>query len=450
MSDKNYFSTKKLLYSLFALVFVQNAFVLSVAGGTFKWYEIISVLLLFYLMFCVKKLVVNKITVLLLLLFVISPIVSDCYAILMKPFETEVYQLYNSRFPEAQGSLRCNFAFSTVYSLILSLGVFSILYFVVNSSFLYQHHQKVTRFFIYSGTVVAFYSLYQFFGITFLGLPDLVPSFFDGRNFRGSVGNHRAGGFSIEPGSYVFIQSIVVLYLIFGKNYLSKKRRNRLLFINVLALLCTLSSSMVVFFGVFGFYIVFFSKNRIARLICIFFVVLMIIIFPILNEATNNLLQYVFITKIQNFVSSPKNTLDSGAMRAFTNGIGYKIFHAHPMFGCGFGNSFFYMPVYEFDMGIRSWGERLNASSVPQNNFSKILAEQGFFGIIPFILLFGYSIKSFYRYRTDNICLMYLIITFLLLGFNFTAGVYLTNLFIWLNLALGLNYIKHKYGNINL
>ena len=446
MPQYNYLSTKKLLYSLFALVFVQNAFVLSVAGGTFKWYELVSILLLFYLAFCAQRVVIDKISVLFLLLFVISPIVSDFYAILMKPFEAELYQLYYTRFPEAQGSLRCNFIFSTIYSLSLSLGVFSILYFVINSSYLYQNHQKVTRFFIYSGTIVAFYSLYQFFGITFLGLPDLVPSFLDGRNFRGAVGNHRAGGFSIEPGSYVCIQSIVVLYLIFGKNYLPKKRRNRLLFVNVLALLLTLSSSMVVFFGVLGFYIVFFSKNRIAKGFCVFLVILMIVIFPILNKATNNLLQYVFITKLQNFVSSPNNTLDSGAMRAFTNGIGYKIFHAHPLFGCGFGNSFFYMPVYEFDMGIRVWGEKLNASVTPQNNFSKILAEQGLFGVIPLILLFVYSINRFYKNRKDNICLMYLMISLLLMGYNFTAGVYLTNLFIWLNLALGLNYVKYRYG----
>ena len=84
MPQYNYLSTKKLLYSLFALVFVQNAFVLSVAGGTFKWYELVSILLLFYLAFCAQRVVIDKISVLFLLLFVISPIVSDFYAILMK------------------------------------------------------------------------------------------------------------------------------------------------------------------------------------------------------------------------------------------------------------------------------------------------------------------------------------------------------------------------------
>lgn len=445
MLQRSYLSTKKLLYSLFALIFFQNAFVFSVAGGTLKWYELASILLLFYLMFCVKRMIVDKVFILLLLLFVVSPIISDICSFVIKPFDEDVYQLYYFRFPEAKTSLRCNFIFSTIYSLMLSLGVFAILYFVINSDYLYRYHQKVTKFFIYTGTVVAFYSLYQFFGITFLGLPDFVPAFLDGRNFRGAIGNHRAGGFSIEPGSYVFIQSIVVLYLIVGKNYFSNRKRKKLLVINIIALLLTLSSSMVVFFGIFGFYIIFFSKNRIARVLCIFFIISLIIIFPVLNEATNNLLQYIFITKLQNFISSPNNTLDSGAMRAFTNGIGYKIFKSYPLFGCGFGNSFFYMPLYEHDMGIQIWGERLNASSIPQNNFSKILAEQGLFGIIPFILLFMYSIRKFYKYRKDNICLTYLIITLLLLGYNFTVGVYLTNLFIWLNLALGLNYMKHRY-----
>lgn len=445
-TNNKYFENKKLLYLLFSLIFFQNAFVFSIAGGTIKWYELVSLLIMLYFLFCTKKIEFNKTSILILLIFVISPLISDIYSIITRPFEKEVYDLYYNRFPEARTSLRCNYIFSTVYSLFLTLGVFATLYFLVNSEYIYKNQKNVTRFFIYSGTIVALYSLYQFIGISFLGLPDLVPSFLDGRNFRGEYGNHRAGGFSIEPGSYVFIQSIVVVYLIFGNNFFPRKKRNILLIINFLSLLFTLSSSMVIFFGVFVLYLIFFSKNKIARCICIIFIILLISIFPILNKATNNLLSYVFITKLQNFVSSPSNTLDSGATRAFTNGIGYKIFMSHPLFGCGFGNSFFFMPVYEFEMGIKVWGERLAPSVTPQNNFSKILAEQGIFGILPFLTLFIYLIRKFYIHRKDNICLMYLIISLVLFGYNLIAGVYLTNLFIWLNLGLGMNYLKYKYG----
>ena len=445
----NYLKTRKLLYILFGLVFLQSAFVISIAGGTFKWYEIISFLLLVYLFFFTKKIQINKISFLLLLLFVLSPIISDLYSCIIKPFERDVYRLYYSRFPEAQKSLRCNFIFSTVYSLSLSLGVFSILYFLINSSYIYNHQEKVTKLFIYCGTIVAIYSLYQFFAISFLGLPDIVPSLLDHRNFKGEFGNHRVGGFSIEPGSYIFIQSIVVITLIFERKIFSRSKRFVFIIINVLALLFTMSSSIIIFFCVIVIYILIFSKNRFARWCCILGICLSILVYPLLNNLTNNTLKYTFITKLHNYTSYTGHTLDSGAMRAFTKRIGYRIFFDHPLFGCGFGNSFFYMPLYEYDMGIEIWGERLNPSMTPQNNFSKILAEQGIFGIISFLLFFYYSIKEFYKYREDKMCLMYLIISILLLGYNFTGGVYLTNLFIWLNLGLGLNYRKYKYGKTN-
>ena len=104
------------------------------------------------------------------------------------------------------------------------------------------------------------------------------------------------------------------------------------------------------------------------------------------------------------------------------------------------------MHRYEFSSGIVVWGEQLSATSTPQNNFSKILAEQGVFGIIPFLLFFFFTIKKMFKYaKFDRKVLTYLVITLCVLLFNFSAGLYLTNLFIWLNIALGLNYISHKY-----
>lgn len=444
MYHVNLLQNKRILCSLFMLIFFQNAFVLSIAGGSIKWYELASILVLFYLLISITKLKMDRISLLLFLLFVMSPIVSDVYSLCMKSFEKDVYVLYFQRFPHAVKSLRTNYSFSMIYSLVLSLGCFAVLYFIIHSDYLFVQYKKVVKYFLYTGTVVGLYSLYQFFGMGFLGYPDIVPSLLDARNYRGAAG-HRAGGFSIEPGAYVVIQSIVVLYLIIDKSLFSRQKRKFLLTINLLALLCTLSSSMLIFFFSLGIYLFFFSKNRIARCLYICVFIILVLVFPVANRATDNLLQYVFITKIQNFVSHPNNTLDSGAMRGFTNGIGYKIFKLHPFIGCGFGNSFFYMPVYEYEMGIEVWGERLNASSTPQNNVSKILAEQGLLGFIPFIIFFICSIKRFFLHRTDTTAVLYFVITLFIFLCNFIAGVYLSNMFLWLNIALGLNYITHKY-----
>lgn len=434
---------KNILFISFGLIFFQNAFVLSIAGGSFKWYELLSLLVLFIFFLSVNQITFTRELLCLFILFVVSPIISDIFFFLNDYVSN--MQLYQERFPLAASSVRCDPVFSTFYSLILSLGCFASLYFVIRSNALYNRYYRVVRCFLYIGTLVSIYSIYQFIGIGILGLPDIIPFFLDARNYKG--GQYRSGGFSIEPGSYVVIQSIVVCYFLFHDVIMQKTIWNLFLIINVLSLIMTLSSSLLVPCLVFTIIFLFYSRNFISKTLAFMSIVILVVLAFMINKfAENNILYYTFVLKVSNFIFGTNNTLDSGAYRAFTNKLGLKIFSSYPFFGCGFGNSFFFMHRYEFSSGIVAWGEQLSATSTPQNNFSKILAEQGVFGIIPFLLFFFFTIKKMFKYaKFDRKVLTYLVITLCVLLFNFSAGLYLTNLFIWLNIALGLNYISHKY-----
>ena len=433
---------KNILFILFGLIFFQNAFVLSIAGGSLKWYELLSLIVLFVLFVSVNKISFTRELLCLFILFVISPIISDIF-FFFNDYALNV-QLYQERFPEAASSVRCDPLFSTFYSLMLSLGCFAVLYFVIRSNALYNRYYRVVRCFLYIGTLVSIYSIYQFIGIGMLGLPDIIPFFLDARNYKS--GQYRSGGFSIEPGSYVVLQSIVVCYFLFHDVIIRKTFWNLFLTINILSLVMTLSSSLLVPCLVFTIIFLFYSHGFVSKTLIIMLLIILAVLAFVINEFTENILYYTFVLKVSNFISAPNNTLDSGAYRAFTNKLGLKIFSSYPFWGCGFGNSFFFMHHYEFSSGIVAWGEKLSATTAPQNNFSKMLAEQGMFGIIPFLLFFFFAIKKILKYaKCDRNVLTYLVITLCVLLFNFGAGLYLTNLFIWLNIALGLNYINHKY-----
>ncbi|MCF0116901.1 MAG: hypothetical protein HUJ61_02495, partial [Bacilli bacterium] len=66
---------------------------------------------------------------------------------------TEIIQLYYSRFPYAKLSIRCNPFFSSVYSLILSIGCFAVAYFVDNRVELYVIGSARATFLLNDGSL---------------------------------------------------------------------------------------------------------------------------------------------------------------------------------------------------------------------------------------------------------------------------------------------------------
>ncbi len=55
------------------------------------------------------------------------------------------------------------------------------------------------------------------------------------------------------------------------------------------------------------------------------------------------------------------------------------------LIGVGPGNSALFMWKYEKFFHILAWGERVTASSSPQNSYVQILADYGIVGMISFV-----------------------------------------------------------------
>jgi O-antigen ligase len=229
--------------------------------------------------------------------------------------------------------------------------------------------------------------LYQFVGINLLGLPDVIPSIIDYRNFKDQ--GARVTGFSIEPGTYVIMVAWICLYLTFLPKIFSNKRTKILLILNYSVLILTFSTALIAFFlsiiVINLFFMNFFNK---IKFIFAGIVVVTIIIFLLNYFGLLEIFQYVLQYKVENFFRLSTHTLDSGAMRSYTSRLGLEVFKDYPLFGVGAGNSYYFMWLHEFDLGITRWGETLSGSLAPQNAHAKILAERGLFGYLFFILFY--------------------------------------------------------------
>jgi hypothetical protein len=433
----NYLYSRSILTSLFCFIFFQQVFVLNI-GGSFKIYEMLGILLIF-IWFLEKKHTMTPQIISLFFFFCISPVLSNVLFILFSDIAG-----YYERFPDAKSSWRYNKNFTIFYTTILCIMNFCIANLVISSRYIYNNRDKIIKLFIITGTAIAIYSLYSFFCVGLFGFPDLFPAFIDARNRPPEKGLLRVSGFCDEPGSYVIIQTICVYYLMFYKKLFKKNINKLFLIINLITIFLTISSALLVMFGGFIFYVFCLSKkndktykNRIYIIIFLLFIVCLGLY---INNLTNGLMKYFFLDKIQNFFKSPTNTLDSGAMRAYTSRLGIKVFEDNILFGSGAGCSNYFLYKYEYTFGITSWGERLSKSIYPQNNHSKILAEQGLFGYVSFLCFFISTFFIFFKYKKDDFIKVHILI--LVSIFIFNSVIYpSTNLYLWLNIYLGLNSI---------
>jgi hypothetical protein len=433
LNNSNKYSYDKILIALFCFVFLQQVFILNF-GGSLKIYEILGILLIFV---CIKqneKYITTQLMYL-FFFFCISPIISDIFFLLFADTSDYYY-----RFPDARYSLRTNEIFTIIYMLLLCLFNYCIANLIITSEFVYVNRNKIIKIFIITGTCISIYNLYAFFGVGILGLPDIIPSFLEHRNSPPAKGFLRVAGFSDEPGSYIVIQTPCLYYLIFYRKIFKKEMEFVLLLINGISILLTLSSSLLITFSGLVFYMLFLSPYRIDRLRICLLSIFLLFLFLIVDSNTNGLMTYYFITKIKNFIAKPNNTLDSGAMRAYTSLLGIEVFKENPLFGCGVGCSNYFLYKYEYSLGITSWGERLGKLIYPMNNHAKILAEQGLFGYFFFLLFFISTFFIFIKNRHELFIKVHLVILVSMFLF-FMIIQPSTNLYMWLNIYLGLNSI---------
>lgn len=431
---------------MFILIFYQQVLVLNI-GGSFKSYELIaSVFLIFWLS---KLKIYSKYCAVLFLFFVISPIPGNLFFLI-----NEEKFFYYNRFPEASDITRFNMSIAPVIVYFYYLICFAAVNIIVGSRKVFEQHVVIVRWFVISGTIVSIYSLYGLIFVNLLGFPDLVPSIIDYRNSNPDT-QSRVTGFSAEPGTYVFCVSWILIYLFFFKGLFSKRILFTLILINTLVLFLTLSSLILAFVLSILVYTLCFEKFKYRLYMVASLSIGGCILYLTLSELIGaDLVEYYFLGKIAEFFSSPNNTFNSGSFRAYTSLLGLELFKEFPIFGIGGGNSYFLMWKNEHNMGIEAFGQIIDYSTAPQNSHAKILAELGFFGYFLFISFFFMLLRSIAKGIKDakargvktnesyiyKVAFIGVLMTFLMLFSIYPEY----SLFLWINIALVLNYIFWK------
>lgn len=429
----------RLLLIIFITIFYQQVFVINV-GGSFKIYEIVALLLLIIFFATTQKKIYSKESLMLFLFFILLPPIGTI-SNLFNP----VYEGYYQRFPEAANSLRFNRWFAAPMIYLYYIFNWIVINYIIGSNLIYINRLKIVRLFVYSGSIVAFYALYGKFLINGHGFPDLIPGFLDYRNSKPSV-QPRPAGFSIEPGTYVLIQSWLVLYLCFFRNLFQRKLvYYGLLSVNILALVLTMSSSLVgLAMGILIFYWIRGGVIRKIKMLASLFVLVILTLWIIDLLGLTHALEYVFIVKISNFFNSTnyQRITDSGEIRSYTTKLGIEIFKAYPIFGVGGGNSYFHMWFYD-----KSVQQIIRFDSAPQNAFAKVAAELGFFGLLSLIAFFSKLLIKTYKYVKISKCDPFLkagFIGVIMTIFMLNAIYPIYSLFIWVNIALTMNIIYYS------
>jgi hypothetical protein len=433
---------------IFITIFYQQVVVINV-GGSFKLYEFLGLILVVLFLLSDNKIIHSKHSLCLFIAFVLAPIPGN-FINLLNPIKLSYYET----FPAAATKLRFNIWIAPILIYLYYLLNWTVINSIIGSKLVFQNHKKVIRVFIISGSLVSFYSLYGYFFVP-RGFPDLVPSFLDFRNST-PLNSHRPAGFSAEPGSYILILMWQFLYLLYIPHLFKEKIIQRgLLIITIVLLLLTQSSSLIAVFGAVVIYY-FFLNGWSSRLYLIITLLCLLVIVTYLIHyfELESLVTYVFYEKVANFFSKSdySNFTDSGQIRSYTNYLGIQIFKDHPFFGVGGGNSYFYLWAYEQGQptGIITY------DMLPQSTHGKILAELGLLGYIPFFLFFTLTIwhlfKKLKRRSLDLLTVNKYSRAVYRAGFIGTVatfGMLISiapeyNLFIWVNIALILNWYTHE------
>ncbi len=353
----------------------------------------------------------------------------------MRPLPWEYYL----RFPEAKKIIKANIVFMPFLVLIFHWFTWVVINYIISSEELNKNIDKILRLFLMTGTLVSLYNFYALIFVKFLGFPDVIPAFMDFRNFStGESG--RFGGFSDEPGTYIYLQTWVVYYLVLGNFKLKHKRT--ITIINILSWLFTISSLLVPAIIILFSAIAYKNKKMRKRIIITCSALTFLGIYYIGSNSNFHQIQYFAFEKIKNYFIGGDHTLDSGAYRSFTTKLGIRLFKDYMILGSGPGTDYFYIWKYEGEMGIKVWGERLSPLSSPQNSYSKVLGELGIFAFLALIGFFIYLIAQERKY-IRNIPIMLASLSGTIFSVIALMTIYpITSLFLWLNISLTMNIIR--------
>ena len=423
---------------LFAVIYLQQVLTVNI-GGSLKIYEVLLAILLS--LYLVDRTISDRISLSLFFFFVLCPLAGMILYYMDGSFNT-----YYERFPEARVWQRFNPGFAPLmiflYDLMNWIGFNSI----SSHKKVFQNRKKIVKLFLYSGCFVIIYALYAHYFIFKMNFPDIIPDILDSRNSLPEK-EPRISGFSAEPGTFIFLLSWMLLYLVYLNDIFTRQWiRYSMIFLVLWAIFLTMSSAIVGIFLSFLIYCLLCWKP--AKIIRLGAVILAITTIGYLSQDKVNIshLKYSFVDKIERFISGSNHTSGSGAMRSYTAKLGYELFKDFPIFGVGSGNSYFFLWRYEHDTSTIPTIEKINHSTPPQNSHSKILSERGLVGYL-FLLIFFVSmiLKSRRQYLNGAISKNIFALTFIstTMLFIMMFSIYpIYSFFLWLNTALMNNMLK--------
>lgn len=404
--------------------------------GCFKIYELLGLFLLSKFKWQYKSCLFSNGA---FIFFVLSPIVSFFFSIIMeRPYS--YYELY----PDTIGTIKFDSMIFPLLQMVFMMLNFVVLAQIVSNKNYYRQFDTIRKNLVYIGTFIAFCSLFNMFVFDVF---QYLPSIIQNKHHY----DFRSSGFSIEPSSYVLYQTWITLFTFYSKELFRKKTWRVFMFINILSLVLTISSTLAALAGILVITPLVCRLGQKQRLSAALLISLGAagLIYLCFYSEYSQFFTYFLIEKIENLFTATDHTMDSGAFRAYTSRIGIEIFKDYPLWGVGVGNSIYYMHNYDAQMGIIHYGETLTNSTMPLNLISCILAEQGILGGIGLFCMLWAVARGIWKYRNQKPFGHLFFIGCLFNFVIFTTCPTAYSMYLWLFMAITIGFIKNRQEYIH-
>lgn len=354
------------IFLLILLLIGFQQFPVIFVGGSFKIYEFLGLIAL-----CLYGVRCNRdmLATLMFMFFVVSPIMS-----LISFYICDDVSSYFRVYPFTRGTFRHNIYIFPVLQVVFMVMNYVVLYNIYYGNRLYRRVDSIIRWIVIVGTCIACYSIIAMF----TGDPiSHLPNFIQNKHIYA----FRSSGLSQEPSNYILYQGWIVLLSWYSRKMFCIVKWVLMFVVNILSLLLTFSSTLVLFFGVIALIVFLFSKTCMKLVYLSGLAITLWSGYLMLSKYVDvKMLNYVMVQKVGDFVFGKEDAGGSGGFRHYESTLGWIIFKDNPIMGVGVGNSTFFMHEAAKKSPIIPMDEQLTEKSFPPNTFSCIFAEQGIFG----------------------------------------------------------------------
>lgn len=398
-------------------------------GGSFKIYEMLGIIFLCLFGISWKK---DIIVIPMFVFFVISPLIS-----LIAFYVYDDVTLFYILFPVTKNTFRHNIYIFPILQVFFMIINYVILYNIYINRNIYKRFDLLIKWMVIIGTCIACYSIIAMF----TGDPiSHLPNFIQNKH----IYDFRSSGLSQEPSSYILYQGWTVLLLWYSKKLFKKQTWVFMLIVNVMSLVLTFSSTLVLFVGVLTLMLFLFSRTYLKFVYVGAFVSLLWLGYITLAKYVDvEMLNYAMVEKVEHFIIGKEDAVGSGGFRHYESSLGWIIFKENPIVGVGVGNSTYFMHKADKESPIIPMGEQLTEKSFPPNTYSCVFAEQGIIGGFFFITLLLIILHKSWKYRNCKYGVLFLT------GILFNIGCLLMiapqySMYLWVYMFLAMGYIRYS------